>query len=114
MNRNPPSTERLAIEKALQDATFPLTAGDISFRTGLDIYVVRSHLNGGAKRGRLTNVGRRAGSSLYIWGTEMPKKKEIVITRFVPTGTYDGSDLRRAPARGDAAMRAYGLPSRGF
>lgn len=29
-------------------------------------------------------------------------------------GTYDGADLRRPPARGDAAMAAYRLPSRGI
>jgi hypothetical protein len=34
------------------------------------------------------------------------------ITNASTTAPYDGADLKRPPARGESAMRAYALPSR--
>ena len=65
---NERSPERLAVERAIQQSREPVTASDITTKTGLHEDTVRSHLNNCLNNGLVRNTCPGQKPATYVWG----------------------------------------------
>ncbi len=112
ISRIAPSKERMAVELVLRSAVRPMTMQEIADVAEVTFEQASKFVSNYMAKNKVRNLAPkspRAGQ--YVW---METVYEMPPERFRPEGFYDGAELRTMPARGEAAMRAYSLPSRGI
>jgi hypothetical protein len=115
-HRNPKSETRLVVEYALRTATreHPITAEQIATVSGIDITVVRKHIDNCAANDIAHNV-RTPQDAAYAAGPKPDRPKAVDVAQQMPQprqawthGTYTGE---KPAAIRPGSMDAYGLPT---
>ena len=105
------SAERVAVEAVLQcsSAKWPLTAEEISERSGVSLGLTRRHIEHCTRSGMAYNLHpRQRGAALYAWGKPATEARTAV-GRYVPSGSYTGPPPIVMRER---SQDAFDLPSR--
>ena len=106
---NEKSPERLAVERTIQQSREPITASDITAKTGLHEDTVRSHLNNCINNGLVRNTCPGQKPATYVWGLGSRPIGNIPEPRTCLTmGQY--TPPKGAPMRA-GANDAYTIPS---
>lgn len=105
------SAERLAVENELAKHTakgLTVDAPRLASLTGADLESVRKMIANLLKNGHIVNAGTRTQPGYKMKGESLAQ--EQAPTRLIPSGSYDGAELRPYEGR-PHAMDAFALPS---
>lgn len=104
------SQTRIVVEQILEENTKrgginPVRIAEIM---GIAVSSVRAAINPLRDTGAITNVGTQS-KPMYVM-SRVAQTKQRVAVKYVPSGCYDGAELRPFDGR-PGAMDAYSLPS---